>query len=724
MKATRSSLWFTLFLVVPLWAFDSHKPFDISADTLEYTESDQAITATGKVIVVQESSTLKADTLRYDRTGQRLFAQGNVFLEDKGATLLGNSLDYDLARQTGIMTRALGYQAPWIFNGKKWQKHIDYVTGDDIEFTSCDLVEPHYRVKSSRIHLYPDHHFWSWSNLAFVDKIPLFYSPFIYKSLAERNVVIRFQPGHDSTHGDFVKTITTMRFSPFVYDRFYYDHYTAQGNGYGNELNYNVPGRLEGSLFGYYIDPHGIPEIPAAPQNAQYNIRAYHWQRLSSALTLQSNVNLRKNISFNSQFFPQDTNQSVSDVTSSVALTHQKKHINQRLVMERLDAPDSGNTDPFAETHVQTATYPRYDFTFFQIPIWTPGKSSLQKGTTTPLVVTPQRFGPLLFNANATFGNTYQRLDDQYHPNAAGSFTLSESIRISRDWSFTPTLTPQLRWQDKFDAQPPPPVGSTIPVSTVGLFRGYQGRMGTANTLRWRPLSSLTLDNTYSLTARMEPNGMGLDRRPSDGGIETHHVNWFLFWRPSRRTMLRSFSGYDIRHIADEPLMVYRQRKWDPWTSELTYNPNQKSDYFFRYALGYYPFRSQLWEGTYRYRGLYRTLLETGMLYNKGQTGYVTWNNRIGVYLSPSWYIDATLHTLVPNANPKKALRGDMIGEEINVTRDLHCWQARFTYRNTPPFSTFYAFTIDIKLGLSAERQISNNDLESKYYPWRARTPL
>jgi hypothetical protein len=681
---------------------------------IEFVDADQSLTAEGHVTVVQGTSTLKADFLRYERTAKRLLAKGHVNLTEDGATLLGDSMEYDLVAEKGTVTSALGYKSPWMFTGDSWEKELDHLVGSQIAFTSCELEQPHYRIRSHRVHLVPNQHFWAWNNVAYADRLPVFYSPFLYRNLAKRRVVMHFQPGHDDPNGDFVKTITTVRFTDLVYDRVYYDHYSRQGNGIGNEFNYSHPGRWEGSLFGYYIDPHGNPELAGAPDTPQYNIRSYHWQRLDDYRTIQSNINLRKNISFNNRYFPQDINQSVNDITSSVALTQQKGHANQRIVVERLDAPDPGDNSLFAETHVQTASYPRYDFTYYQVPLWSPDVST---GS-----VRPSALGPLLFNANATVGNTYRRLDDRQHLNGAGSFTLSEAMRLSSKWSLTPTFTPQLTWQDKFDPQTAPPVNTTATVVNTGLFRGFQGRLGTADTLRYRPFSSLTIDQTYSLTARLEPNGTSLDEFRSDHGIETHRVGWLAFWRPSRQVLMRSFSGYDLRQLRDEDPSLYRQRKWEAWVNELTWSPTYRTDYFFRYALAHYPMRSQFWEASYRFYGPYRTRVETGLLYNRGLPGQLTWNNGLGIWLSPGWRVDATVHALVPNASLNQAFkRGSLIDEEFKVIRDLHCWQAEFVYRNIPPLSRSYSLMLTLKLGVKTEEEITNADLESKFYPWRAR---
>jgi hypothetical protein len=756
---------FLLLAATRLHAFNEHQPFDISADMIDYVDGDQSMTADGHVVVIQGTSTLKADHMRYERLDKRLLAQGHVLLDDNGGVMLGDALDYDLAQQKGFMTNALGFQKPWLFTAESWDKHFDYYVGREASFTSCDLVDPHYHIRSSRVHLVPGDHFWAWNNVGYADTLPVFYSPFIYKNLAKQKVVVQFQPGHDDVNGNFVKTQTTLRLTDQVYDKVLYDHYSQQGNGVGDEFDYQVPGKVQGSLFGYFINPHGgDASLAGAPTGRQYNIRAYHWERIDPTLTLQSNVNLRDNVSFNNQYFPQDTNQSVNSITSSIALTKAKGLFNQQLVVQSQNAPDATDISTFPATHIQTASVPQYNITMYQFPLWKPksmrnvssssssfttGMSSgsmsnissssnsfttgissgpMSPGTTMqvfrPLTpYKPQTFGPLMLSGNGNLGETYQRLDGLYHANGNSSLTLNDAIRISRDWSFNPSITPQLSWQDKFNAQPPPPVGSTTPVSTVGLIRGYQGRLGTSDNLRWRPFSSLTFDQTYALTARMEPNGTALDRAPTDGGIETNHLSWVAFMRPSRKMLLRSFSGYDLRKIADEDPNTYLQRRIDPWTTEITVDPNSKNEYFFRYALGYYPTRAELWEADYTFKGLYKTLLQTGLLYNNGTPGLLTWNNQVGIFASPGWRVDATIHTFVSNSTVASALHnGSLIDEEFIVTRDLHCWQAQFVYRNIPPLSRQYSLLFNLKIGVAAEQQITNNDLESQYYPWRSRT--
>jgi lipopolysaccharide export system protein LptA len=698
-------------------AFNPKEPIDVSADMIDYVDANQQITAEGNVHIVQSSSSLTADYIQLDRATQRLLAKGHVILREKGSILSGDLLDYDLRAEKGTMHNGKGFTSPWFFQGTSWERERDYYIGRNAAFTSCDLADPHFHMRSVRVHVVPDRLFWAWGNKVYADKLPVFYSPFLYKDLSKRRVVLQIQPGHDTVNGSFAKTATTIRFTDHVYDRFLFDHYTNAGNGVGNELNYQVPSKLKGSLFGYYINPKGTPELVGAPRAPQYNIRSYHWQRLRDDLTIQSNVNLRKNVSFNNRFFQQDINQSVNDITSSIALTQQRRRFNHRLVFERFDAPDPGDSSLFAETHVQSASLPRYDLTFFQRPIWTPKTPAVS--TSTVGALSQPKLGPLQFSANLSAGENYSRVDDKTRTNVRGSFSLSESIPLSRNWSFSPSITPDVRWQDKYD--PTPPTSSSTTIIPIGSFRGVQGRLGTSNTLRYRPLSSLTIDQTYSLTSRLYPNKLTLDRRLADRGIETHRLGWLLYWRPKRQVLFRSFSGYDLRKIADESPNLYRQRKFDPWTAELTYQPQRVAlDYFLRHQLNFYPTRTGLWEATVRYSGVYRTIIETGLLYNRGTAGELTSNNRIGFYLSPGWRVDAVMHALIPNQSASAARHARMIDNEFIVARDMHCWEAQFIYRNRPPFSREYSILFNLKLGSRAAKEIADEDLESQFYPWRA----
>ena len=458
---------FLVFVRLPVFAFNAHQPFDISADVLDFVDETQEVTARGHVVIVQSSSTLNADVVRYDRLHRRLIARGNVILRESEGVMIGDQLDYDLEKEKGVVLGGKGYSSSWFFQGGSWDKNKDYYIARNASFTSCDLIDPHYHIKSSRVHLIPDQLFWSWNNVFYVDNLPVMYTPFMYKYLQDRPITFQAQPGTDSLLGSFAKTTTTMRFTPHVYDKLYLDYYSVAGQGYGNEFDFEVPGHNKGSFFGYYIDPHPEAVLSGAPEGPQYNIRGYLWQKVSPTTQLQINSNLRQNISFNTQYFSQDPNQSQNDVLSSLALTQQTTTYNQHLVVQREDAPDPPDTSAFATTHLQNASLPSYDFTLFQRPLWSPKNKNvvlalptgstayslgpylpsettaylsamgpfLTPGTTNVLLIPPptlvpgppQKIGPILFNLTGLAQNQFERIDNRVHSNAQRS---SMSVKI------------------------------------------------------------------------------------------------------------------------------------------------------------------------------------------------------------------------------------------------------------------------------------------------------
>lgn len=712
-------------------AFSDKLPFDISADIIDYIDANQKLHAEGHVVITQTSSTLTADYVTYDRANNHFAARGNVVLRENGEIVAGDQMVYDLAKQEGSVTGGKGYNAPWLFQADSWEKKLDYYLSRQTSVTSCSLLDPHYHIRASRVHVVPGELFWSWNNRFHVDTVgmPFFYSPFMYKALGLQRVVFQATPGHDTVNGNFAKTKTTIRFTPDIYDRFRFDHYTNAGEGLGNELFYTGSNGTKGSLFGYYINPHGNAEQFGAPKAPQYNIRAYHYQAFQNNYVIQSNVNLRKNVSFNNQYFRDDYNQSQVDLPSSIALSRQGKRFSQHLVAERTDSPDIGDTSPFAETHMQSASYPRYDFTAYEAPIWSPGKKREPRAISVPRSSStlsafgppneeeareialskapPSRLGPLMLSGAGSIGETYLRQDRRSRTSGSGQATLSQSLRISDKWTASASLLPQMSWTDK-----PAPGGS---------IRGFLGRYTTTEGLRYRPFSSLTLDNGYTLTERFAPNSFRRDDTQDDGGIETHRFGFSAYWRPSRSILLRSSEGIDIRRIRNEDPNTYRQRKFDAWLTELTLQPQKaKYDIFFRYSLAHYPERVGLWEATWHYVGVHKTNIESGILYNRGLPGQLTWNNRIGVYFSPGWRVDAVINSLVPSAGVYGgSADGRLINSEFIVIRDMHCWEAQFTYRNIPLLSNEYSLTFNLKLGSNAEKAITNEELEGQFYPWR-----
>ena len=237
--------------------------------------------------------------------------------------------------------------------------------------------------------------------------------------------------------------------------------------------------------------------------------------------------------------------------------------------------------------------------------------------------------------------------------------------------------------------------------------------------MRWRPVSSLTLDTVHNLTERMKPNDFVFARDTTDHGVEADNVTFVANMRPSQRVLVRSSSGFDLRRLDDEALLDYKQRKWTPWSTDVTYTPNRRWEYYAQNIIGHFPERTQSWQVSATYRGIHRTSLMSSFLYNRSAPGTVNWNERIGYYFGPGWRLDAGFNALVPSTSLGATRNGNLINTDLVLVRDMHCWQTQFIYRDTPPFSREFSILFNLKLGPTSAKPIADNDLESQFYPWR-----
>lgn len=698
------------------FSFSDKKPFDISADALEYIEDSDVLIAEGRVVVTQDSSTLKADYLLFDRKARRLTGRGNVFLREGDKIVSGSTMDYDLAAEKGTFEQPKAFATPWLFQGGSWEKQQDSYLGRNGGFTSCDLADPHYIFRARRIRYVPNDRFWAWNTWALADGIPVFYMPFSQKPLGPQVLVFQADPGSDSANGNFARTVTTARYAPRIYQKFHVDYYGDVGTGLGTELNYQPSDRMKGSFFGYYINPHTAPDVAGATAETQYNVRSFHWQRLSEALTLQSNVNLRKNVSFNNLFYRQDTNQAVNEIISSLALTHQTKRASQRVLLEANQAPDPGADPLFGQTHVQSASMPRYEFTVYQFPLWKP-RTTLPAGTTAQRgsVSAPSKIGSVNFDVTGSAGESYLRADRENRTAAQTLMNVSQSYTLTRDWSLSQGLRADTRWRDRAN---PGVVGDT---GAFGENQGVQNVFGWNANLRRRLGRAFTLDSGYSLGVRTVPDGLSLDQSRNDKGIETSKIAFGLNGRPTRDLLVRSFSGFDLRSLDNESPTSYRQRRVDPWTSDATWTPRKLPfESYARYELAHYPTRVNSWEASGRYKGIYRTIVDSALLYTRGTPGQLTWNNRLGFFFSPGWRVDSVLNGVVPAPGTGSSVRGKFQSTEFSVIRDLHCWELRFRALDRPPITREYSFTANLRFGGRRAKTIADEKWESQFYPWRA----
>lgn len=168
---------------------------------------------------------ISADSIKFDRTSDMLYADGNVSLEQTSKTagsqnVSAKSLMFNVATLEGVFDNGRVVQtqsdainlpsgstlivASDIF-GRSESNTIAFKNGD---LTFCNDINPHWKIKASKIWLLPGGEFSFFNALLFVGPVPVLYLPAFYYPKDE----LIFNPvfGIDQRLGYFIQTSTYL----------------------------------------------------------------------------------------------------------------------------------------------------------------------------------------------------------------------------------------------------------------------------------------------------------------------------------------------------------------------------------------------------------------------------------------------------------------------------------------------------------------------------------
>ena len=134
-------LFLTLFWLIQGAAVSAQEPVVVNADTLNYEEDGETVSAQGDVVVTKGKTTLTADTVTVSRTKNELKARGNVVLQDPQGTIQAEALRLELTDETGEIEngtiRIPSHQ--YTITGRKLQKSYGQTYHiEDGTVTTCE----------------------------------------------------------------------------------------------------------------------------------------------------------------------------------------------------------------------------------------------------------------------------------------------------------------------------------------------------------------------------------------------------------------------------------------------------------------------------------------------------------------------------------------------------------------------------------------------------------
>lgn len=235
-------------------AQDKEEPVIINGDIVEYSTDAKEATATGNVFVIYKGTKLSCQKLSINTQTKDAEADGNVRMEDATGVIEGTKIKYNFQTKTGIIFDSKFRANPYFGKSDSVKKV------SDAEFiamrgymTTCSLDNPHYRIKSRKMDIFPDDKVKTTDNTFYLGKAPLLYIPQYNHSLKEPYVHVQMTPGKSKEWGPYMLSAWRYKLAEDLQGRIYFDYRSRLGPSEGFGLNYTTTQFGKGDYKYYYM---------------------------------------------------------------------------------------------------------------------------------------------------------------------------------------------------------------------------------------------------------------------------------------------------------------------------------------------------------------------------------------------------------------------------------------------------------------------------------------
>ncbi|MBF0484691.1 MAG: LPS assembly protein LptD [Candidatus Omnitrophica bacterium] len=232
---------------------------ELSGDSLEYSVNGNIATAKGNVVIKYRGATLTCDEAEMDRNTKIAKAKGKVRLNSGLSDIYGENITFNFETMTGVFLNADIVANPYYGRAKMITKiGADHIVMEDGYMTTSDYDKPGYRLRSSKIDVYPGKKMVAHDIRPQFGSVPVMYVPQFAKSLTERRSTVVITPGYKKLWGGFLLTRIRMPLNDYLQATLHLNEYERKGQAEGFDLNYKTNGFGYGLIRGYYMDEHAI----------------------------------------------------------------------------------------------------------------------------------------------------------------------------------------------------------------------------------------------------------------------------------------------------------------------------------------------------------------------------------------------------------------------------------------------------------------------------------
>ncbi|MBI5415633.1 MAG: LPS-assembly protein LptD [Candidatus Omnitrophica bacterium] len=232
---------------------------ELNGDTVEYSVGGNKLIARGNVVIYYKEITLTCDRLEFSRDTSVAHAEGHIHLTQGSNEFTGEKMTFNFQTMQGEFEPATIFSNPYYGKSKQVAKvdenHIVMKNG---YLTTCDLDDPHYRLISRTLDIYPKDKMVARSVRMKVGKVPLIYLPRFTQDLTGKRPLVTFTPGYDKQWGMFLLTAIRADFNDNVKGTVHFDAREKKDVASGFDVSYKTPHTGSGTVRTYYMNERSI----------------------------------------------------------------------------------------------------------------------------------------------------------------------------------------------------------------------------------------------------------------------------------------------------------------------------------------------------------------------------------------------------------------------------------------------------------------------------------
>lgn len=232
-------------------------PVEVNGDQVQYFDTEKKVVGTGNVVVTYKDIKMTCKKVTAFLDSKEATAEGDVVVTRGEDVLRGNKVIYNFQTETGTAFDGSAKSGVWYAGGKEVRKiSAQEVDIKDGYLTTCDLEKPHYEIHSKHVKMYLGKMIVA-KNVTFeVGGVPILYLPVYSQPVKDNFPKVSFVPGHDKKWGTYLLSSYRYNLSDDVKGHVHIDYRQNKGFGEGADYNFKTKDFGSGSLRTYYIDEH------------------------------------------------------------------------------------------------------------------------------------------------------------------------------------------------------------------------------------------------------------------------------------------------------------------------------------------------------------------------------------------------------------------------------------------------------------------------------------